>query len=1054
MTLSRSHGQAAWIRTVVFVSVLCVGVQAQEFAGGAGTPEDPYQIATAEQFRQMGVWSWKSSDAHFVLVADIDCSGMDRGPFSNSSDTFDAVLDGNFYTLRNLAIAPGGTAQAIFPIVGSRGIVRNLVVENCRTYARSDSAVGVLCGTNVGQVLNCRANDCVVSVEGQCDTGILAGINRGLVEDCRAHAVTVISFYSSSSGGGLVGRNLGVMRCCAAEGSVFGSGNLGGLAGTNAGAIEACWAQAVVTVQAGGQVSAGLVGVNQGRITDCYAAGSVWGGKWQGGLVGRQQIGTIVRCYSTAPVFSSWSQETGPLIGEGDAGSVHSCYYLSDDGSTYAADTPGIGLSFADMMRRENYADWAFFDEDPNQAWLMAGSGLPRLAWEFEQDIPVVAGRDVNEARQVLGQHGWQIGEIRSDYSRQVPAERVIWTFPSRRATPGTPIDIVVSQGTFDWSAMATDPNVGTAACPLRIQTAGQLEALRDWDQSENKHIELVAHIDMAGRTLSESLLGTMRAVPCHGAEGTGFAGSLQGNGFEISNLTIRASSGTMYPGLVGYLSESGCIMNLVLTRAAVSGFSSYGGQTGGALVGRNEGTTRRCHARDSVCTGVAAGLVGSNEGTIEQCSNVSGIVYAGCAGGLVQSNKGTVDQCFSDVCVGTGGGLVWENAGRLTNSYARGIILGRGGTLAAYNGGDMSCCYAAGWTINDQGAMGMKIVDTDTGRSTDCYYRVYQLPLGYGASSGTAGTPLFSDVRMRQPFSFRAWDFWGVQTDGFGDVWFLPADGYPILTWQYGLGDLPAVPSVLGLYVYHALSRLQSTGIAAAARYEFDDRVPVSHVIRTEVGGAPGDETFVTVVASLGPCDWANNRGDGSAANPFTISLASQLFSLANHAELWGRHFVLSADLDLGWTPLDRALIAGDPNMGGVDPNTLPDPNIVGAPDVVGAGFQGPCFNGTFDGAGHTLANLTITSGGSYLGLFGALGPDARIARLHVDNVLIAGTAQSRYVGPIAGLSTGALEDCHTSGWIGGGGYVGALAGYITGTTAGCTSTVEGSWGPRGRIP
>ena len=70
------------------------------FAGGAGTEKSPYQIATAEQFKNIGTFSdaMKTKAFSFVLINDIDLTETD---FSNGyvSEMFYGTLDGNNYSI-------------------------------------------------------------------------------------------------------------------------------------------------------------------------------------------------------------------------------------------------------------------------------------------------------------------------------------------------------------------------------------------------------------------------------------------------------------------------------------------------------------------------------------------------------------------------------------------------------------------------------------------------------------------------------------------------------------------------------------------------------------------------------------------------------------------------------------------------------------------------------------------------------------------------------------------------------------------------------------------
>jgi hypothetical protein len=1038
MTASSSMRPGGPARVLALLLALSSTLRAGDFAGGTGTPEDPYQIATVEQLEQIATGN-SGAGNYYVLIADIDYRGMGWGlGVSETYVGFEGVLDGDSHSIRNVGTELGTGACAVFGRLGGPGLIRDVTLENCRIAVTSSSAAAVLCGVNEGQILNCCVRNAVVSAQTNGDFGALAGVNRGLLRDCRAEDITLLG--TGTSGGGLVGRNLGVVQRCGSEGSVFGFGYAGGLVGTNAGDVEACCARVAVAAPSGALCLGGLVGVNQGRIRNCYARGPVLAAGQSGGLVGYQEYGEITDCYSTAMLsaYSYWG--VGPLVGTGRWGSIRHCYYLDLD-PTDGDNGMGTPLDMGDMARRESYLDWEFFDDHPSYPWLLPEGGWPILVWEQQEEPSNVADLDVNDARRVLEQDGWQVGQTRWDYSRTVPAGHVITTLPADRALRRTSIELLASRGRFDWSAACAAPEAGTETHPLCIETAGQLEALADFPERHDKHFELVADIDMTGRPLSEPLLGETDAWNRHGAGG--FSGRLEGHGFVIRNLAMRASPSILYAGLVACLAETGEVTNVGLTAATIAGSMGCGGQTAGAVVGFNQGLVQQCYVRGFICAEVAGGLVGQN--------------------------RGTVNQCFSDTWTGTGcsGGLIGYNQGRLANSYTYGTAVGGNqecGTLIGSSYGRIDCCYATGLTVDENGQASPQMVgNAGNEQGADWYYRVgarYDSPLTIIHS--VVGQPLL-DPQMRQQVSFSGWDFWGTAVDGPNDVWLMPLGGYPLLMWQCGAENLAMVAEASGLTADEAVTRLHQAGINVETRYEYDSQVPPSQVVQVRVSSVSARGMTVDLTASLGPYDWAANPGDGSEAAPFALSHASQLFSLADHPELWDAHFVLTADLDLGWRTLDRALIAAntaplDTNIVEIDPNAPPDPNAV-PPDVdaVRPDFQGPRFNGVFDGAGHRLTNLTIAGGSSYLGLFGALGPDARVAHLHLDDVSIAGTAQTEHAGPIAGTSEGILEDCHTSGYVCGGANLGRFTGDGEYFITGCTSSVyccllPGGAPPRGR--
>lgn len=106
--------------------------------------------------------------------------------------------------------------------------------------------------------------------------------------------------------------------------------------------------------------------------------------------------------------------------------------------------------------------------------------------------------------------------------------------------------------------------------------------------------------------------------------------------------------------------------------------------------------------------------------------------------------------------------------------------------------------------------------------------------------------------------------------------------------------------------------------------------------------------------------------------------------------------------------------------------------------------------FRGTFDGGGHTIRNLTISSGENRLALFRTTGEDAVIKNLRLDNINIENTANQAGYAALVGYANGNLtldniQLC--SGSIKGYRYVGGLVGetkegkYVTVTLKSCTN-------------
>ena len=146
----------------------------------------------------------------------------------------------------------------------------------------------------------------------------------------------------------------------------------------------------------------------------------------------------------------------------------------------------------------------------------------------------------------------------------------------------------------------------------------------------------------------------------------------------------------------------------------------------------------------------------------------------------------------------------------------------------------------------------------------------------------------------------------------------------------------------------------------------------------------------------------------------------------LLNVAELvnGGKTYInitLTADIDLtgkGWTPI------------GTDYNNS--------------------YTGTFDGGGHTIKGLTVTTNDRYAGLFGDLGEAGTVKNVVMEGVQI--TSNQIYggsIGGVVGSGWGTIENCSVSGSVSGTVYVGGVVGVqIGGSITGCSSsaTVKGT--------
>ena len=108
--------------------------------------------------------------------------------------------------------------------------------------------------------------------------------------------------------------------------------------------------------------------------------------------------------------------------------------------------------------------------------------------------------------------------------------------------------------------------------------------------------------------------------------------------------------------------------------------------------------------------------------------------------------------------------------------------------------------------------------------------------------------------------------------------------------------------------------------------------------------------------------------------------------------------------------------------------------------------------YKGTFDGGGHTITGLTVTTSDQYAGLFGYIDTGGKVKDVTLKDVKIESNNGMGYVGGVAGFSYGTLENCSVSGSVSGSGSssnVGGVVGYqMGGSITGCSSsaTVKGT--------
>ena len=169
-----------------------------------------------------------------------------------------------------------------------------------------------------------------------------------------------------------------------------------------------------------------------------------------------------------------------------------------------------------------------------------------------------------------------------------------------------------------------------------------------------------------------------------------------------------------------------------------------------------------------------------------------------------------------------------------------------------------------------------------------------------------------------------------------------------------------------------------------------------------------------------------------------YTVSLAAAK-DLGYTIESNGSYTVTSADGLMN--------VAELVNGGKTDINITLDKNI----DLtgkewtpIGTGYSNK-YTGTFDGGGHTIKGLTVTTNDQFVGLFGYLDKAGTVKNVVMEGIQITSNhvLMSGNTGGVVGYSWGTIENCSVSGSVSGTNCVGGVVGsQKAGSIIGCSSS------------
>lgn len=271
---------------------------------------------------------------NYALARNIDASSLQNfRPIGAGGAPYSGKFDGQGYTIDHIKIN-----LPTVNIVGFFGGVSNATIENLNLTNIQITGNGSVGGL-IGSASNTAVNNVHVSGEiaGESGSGMLIGEG--------SYNVTVSQSYTE-----------GNIK------STTGGTSLGGLIGTvGTGGVADCYSTATVlangsTLWASGGGLIGRIVAYGGQFKNSFAAGSVKGSRYVGGIFGElvSQPGSLRSFY--------WDMATsGTTLPSGDRPLV-----------------PGTnGYNTAQMYRKSTYLDWNF-----DSVWgIDEGNGYPYLLW-------------------------------------------------------------------------------------------------------------------------------------------------------------------------------------------------------------------------------------------------------------------------------------------------------------------------------------------------------------------------------------------------------------------------------------------------------------------------------------------------------------------------------------------------------------------------------------------------------------------------------------------------------------------------------------------------
>jgi len=431
---------------ILSVSTLCYS----QFAGGSGTVDDPYQIATAEQLNQVRYYLTSS----FIQTADIDLGvapwneGAGWNPIGdydpwNPTTSFRGNFNGQNFNISNMNIyrldeSDLGLFGSIlgckinnirlmnFLIASERGYIGGISamayeneVSGCYSEGKISgySTIGLLFGFfEQNSITDCHVKG---EIKGTGSSiGGLVGLCSitDVISDCTAD----VKLYTDRlSIGGIIGQAVAINMFsknsskCEITAAGEASGCSGGLIGSLTSAqrnciISECYSTGYVDAQkdvaTGGLIGELYISTDSVLIFNSYSNVNVQGNKAVGGFIGFIRKNTIIKnCYSTGKVTGN--SDVGGFIGKIDTlntvSAINSYWNTETSGQLNSLLAEGRTTSEMSLPYSSNtYVDWDFETVWADDIFNL-NAGYPMLKW--------ACGIEEDEDEFIAGDKGFEL---------------------------------------------------------------------------------------------------------------------------------------------------------------------------------------------------------------------------------------------------------------------------------------------------------------------------------------------------------------------------------------------------------------------------------------------------------------------------------------------------------------------------------------------------------------------------------------------------------------------------------------------------------------------